>query len=105
MATNQLEKKVSFPHEESNITSYMTSQVHSQDGDEASEREVPVKHVDDLKATLLAAEQDANNGECGLPRFQIRILSLTEFVDQVPCDAMVCGLEPDGDVIAIDSRF
>ena len=61
--------------------------------------------LDDLKATLLAAEEDATAGSCGTPTFQTRLLTLDEFVDQVPCDALTCGLAPDGEVIAIDQRY
>ena len=61
--------------------------------------------LDDLKATLLAAEEEATAGNCGTPTFQTRLLTLDEFVDQVPCDALTCGLAPDGEVIAIDQRY
>ena len=61
--------------------------------------------LDDLKATLSAAEEDATAGSCGTPTFQTRLLTLDEFVDQVPCDALTCGLAPDGEVIAVDQRY
>ena len=60
--------------------------------------------LDDLKATLLA-QKKTQLRSCGTLTFQTRLLTLDEFVDQVPCDALTCGLAPDGEVIAVDQRY
>ena len=60
--------------------------------------------IDNLMATLEVAEEDANNGTCGTPVFQVKVIPLDLFAGPEACDALICGLEADGNVIAVDQR-
>ncbi|MGB0647790.1 MAG: hypothetical protein ACPGQS_11475 [Bradymonadia bacterium] len=62
------------------------------------------RDIDDIIATLTLAEQDVDSGICGTPTFKLKVLTLDQWSGPEPCDALVCGLEPDGNVIAIDQR-
>ena len=64
------------------------------------------RDLDDFIAALNLAADEANNGMCGTPTFRLGIMSLDEFISQgqMPCDSLVCGLESDGKVIAVDRR-
>ena len=62
------------------------------------------RDIDDIIATLTLAEQDVDSGICGTPTFRLKVLSLDQWSGPEPCDALVCGLEQDGNLIAIDQR-
>ena len=62
------------------------------------------KGIDNLMATLEVAEEDANANVCGTPVFQVKVIALDNFAGPEACDALICGLEADGNVIAIDQR-
>lgn len=62
------------------------------------------RDIDDIIATLTLAEQDVDSGICGTPTFRVKVLTLDQWSGPEPCDALVCGLEQDGNVIAIDQR-
>ena len=60
--------------------------------------------IDNLMATLEVAEEEANEGICGTPVFQVKVIALNDFAGPESCDALICGLEADGNVIAVDQR-
>lgn len=60
--------------------------------------------LDNLMATLEVAEQEANDGICGTPVFQVKVIPLDQFMGPESCDALICGLEADGEVISLDQR-
>jgi len=62
------------------------------------------RDIDDLVATLTGAEADADAGTCGTPTFRLELIELDDFMGPEPCDALICGLEADGSVIAVDQR-
>ena len=51
-----------------------------------------------------SAEAEADAGICGTPTFRLELIELNDFMGPEPCDALICGLEADGNVIAIDQR-
>jgi hypothetical protein len=62
------------------------------------------RDIDDVISTLRLVEADVDSGICGVPTFKVKILSLDQHSGPEPCDALTCGLEADGNVIAIDQR-
>jgi hypothetical protein len=62
------------------------------------------RDIDDVISTLRLVEADVDSGVCGVPTFKVKILSLDQHSGPEPCDALVCGLEADGNIIAIDQR-
>jgi hypothetical protein len=58
----------------------------------------------DLVTVLARALQQAVDGGCVEPRFQLRVLSLDEFMGGEACDQLTCGIDEQGDPITIDNR-
>jgi hypothetical protein len=60
--------------------------------------------LEDLISVLERAETQALEGGCPEPEFQLRVVSLGEFVGGEPCDQLTCGIGEDGEPITIDNR-
>ncbi len=60
--------------------------------------------LEDLESVLERAEAQAVEGGCPEPEFQLRVISLAEFVGGEPCDQLTCGIDGDGEPITIDNR-
>ncbi len=59
----------------------------------------------DLRLVLENAANDAVAGACNLPIYQMRLLTLEEFVGLEPCDGYTCGIDDEGNPIAIDNQM
>jgi len=60
--------------------------------------------IDDLVTILGRALEQAVDGGCVEPRFQVRVISLADFMGGEPCDQITCGIDEQGDPITIDNR-
>ncbi|MBV72250.1 MAG: hypothetical protein CMH52_13070 [Myxococcales bacterium] len=60
--------------------------------------------LNDLTTILDRALEQAIDGGCSEPLFQIRVIDLDDFVGGEPCDQISCGLDDAGDPITIDNR-
>ena len=60
--------------------------------------------LDDLTTILDRALEQAIEGGCAAPLFQIRVIDLDAFAGGEPCDQISCGLDDSGDPITIDNR-
>ena len=60
--------------------------------------------LDDLVTVLDRALMQAVEGGCPEPRFQVRIISLADFMGGEPCDQITCGIDEQGEPITIDNR-
>lgn len=60
--------------------------------------------LDDLISVLERAEVQALEGGCNEPEFQLRVISLDDFVGGEPCDQLTCGIDGEGEPITIDNR-
>jgi len=61
--------------------------------------------LQDLRLILGNAAGEAVAGNCDLPIYQMRLLTLDEFVGLEPCDGYTCGIDEEGNPIAIDNRM
>lgn len=59
----------------------------------------------DLRLVLENAAEEAIAGNCNLPIYQMRVLTLQEFVGLEPCDGYTCGIDDEGNPIAIDNQM
>jgi len=59
----------------------------------------------DLRLVLENAAMEAIGGNCNLPIYQMRLLTLQEFVGLEPCDGYTCGIDDEGNPIAIDNQM
>ena len=60
--------------------------------------------LNDLVSVLDRALMQALEGGCDEPRFQVRVISLAEFMGGEACDQITCGIDDQGDPITIDNR-
>jgi hypothetical protein len=63
------------------------------------------RELQDLRLILDNAATEAVAGNCDLPIYQMRLLTLDEFVGLEPCDGYTCGIDEEGNPIAIDNRM
>jgi hypothetical protein len=59
--------------------------------------------LQDLRLILENAAEEAVMGNCDQPIYQMRLLTLEEFVGLEPCDGYICGIDEEGNPIAIDN--
>jgi len=60
--------------------------------------------LEDWVTVLERALAQAVAGGCPEPRFQVRVISLADFMGGEPCDQITCGIDEQGEPINIDKR-